>query len=125
MPDIQSQQAIHVLTHKYQIGDQDIAVSAPADLDVPRICAFMQFQGEDWFGSSAVVLNEGIAKALVEFYGCRIVDMPRDRPRWPEPGGLDMYWVREDLCGDADEIQNDPSLHRDGLRALLQDHHVE
>jgi hypothetical protein len=124
MTDSPKRPTLHVLTHRYQIGDQDVAISAPADLDVARACAFMQFQAEEWFGDSTVVLSEGFAKGLVQFYGCEIAAMPRKRPTWPEPGGLDMYWIREDLCGDAMRIQSDPAVQRDDLKALLRDHHV-
>ena len=112
--------SLHVVTFRYgHRGNPDAAILVPHGLDVSRVAAHMQFRAEEWFDQGAVLYSKGVAEALVRFYGCTEVDMPSRVPSWPDPKAIDLYWVRETMCGEDISLHEDPALAREGLKEFL------
>lgn len=107
---------IYKIHHSCDIGNQAIYISSKTD--PTRVAVYCQFMAEDWFGEEYALSNLAIANALVSLYGC----LQAAETREAQP--IDMYADREALCGVATEIQQDSSLHRDGLRLFLEPHIV-
>lgn len=61
-------------------------------------------------------MNSGIAKALVQFYGCTPVEKAEAAIE------LDLYFARERLCGNYDNLMADQSLQREGIIELIRPH---
>lgn len=112
--------SVHVVTFRYgHPGNPDAAILVPPGLDVNRIAAHMQFRAEEWFDEGAVLYSKGVAEALIRFYGCSEAEMPTNAPSWPHPRAIDLYWVRETMCGHDIALREDPRLTREGLREFL------
>lgn len=107
MPDI------YRIYHNYDRGDQSIYVASATDLT--RAAVYCQFQAEEE-SESASVTNEGIALALVRFYGCTLAEKTDTAIE------LDMFFAREQLCVDYDAVMADQTLHRAGLLDMLRPH---
>jgi|TARA_Y100001968_G_C19177536_1_gene628773 hypothetical protein len=69
---------------------------------------------EELIDESVHVLNDGIAEALVQLYGCEKAANSQDVI------DVDMYVERERLCGSWGEIQADQALHRDGILEVVR-----
>jgi len=109
---------VHVIEHRYDIGDRSIFVSVPESVPIHEIAAYMQYKAEEWFGESVGLENTGVAEALVRFYGCLAAEPPKRNIA--QKRIVDMYWVREDMAGDEYRRVVDGDLHpRDGLREFL------
>ncbi|MGV6474598.1 hypothetical protein [Azotobacter vinelandii] len=100
--------------HNYDRGDQSVYLES--ETDPTRAAVYCQFLAEDQIGDSASVLNAGIAKALVQFYGCTPVE------KTDSAIDLDLYYAREGLCGDYEQLMADESLQRDGIIDLIRPH---
>lgn len=98
--------------HNYDVGDQSFYLDSATD--PTRAAVYCQFLAETQIADSASVLNAGIAKALVQFYGCTLVEKTESAT------DLDLYYAREGLCGEYDQLMADQSLLREGLIELLR-----
>lgn len=98
--------------HNYDRGDQSVYVASL--IDPTRAAIYCQFLAEDQLRESASVLNIGIAKALVQFYGCTPIE------KTDSAIDLDLYFAREGLCGDYEQLMADQSLQREGIIDLIR-----
>ena len=106
----------YLIKHHYDVGDKGVTVTAPLELDVRRAAVYIQLCAEKWYGDTVMVMNLGIAAALVTFYGCK------QSPRNFRGAVIDMHHHREELiqCREASTLMADLSLHRDGLQEFLR-----
>lgn len=107
-------QQTYRIFHNYDIGDQSMYLASATD--PTRAAVYCQFYAEDQLGDSASVLNAGVAKALIQFYGC----VPADKT--DSAIDLDLYFAREEMCGEYRELMADESLQREGLIELIRPH---
>lgn len=90
---------------------------ADSKVDLPRAVAHIQFMAQHWFGRSALVTNQGVARALTELYGFE--------PAVPSAGEeLDIFATVVALTAAAHDVMSDPMLYREGLRNVIKDHLV-
>lgn len=109
---------VHMVQHRYDIGDRSAYVSVPEGLPVHEIAAYLQYKAEHWFGDSVGVENTGVVDALKTFYGC--ADAVQPKGPIADERIIDMYWVREEL--DIDDYRRvvTEDLHaRDGLQEFM------
>jgi hypothetical protein len=106
--------------HRYDIGDRGIHVikrNAEAP-DAFRVAIYCLRKDDEWFvpaTSRTILSNFGMAALLISFYGydyCQPNEFAQN---------IDLYLSHDFPArfGDAEQIANDPSLHRDGLRDLM------
>lgn len=100
--------------HHYDRGDQ--AVYLTSETDPTRAAVYCQFLTEDHLGESTSVLNIGIAKALIQFYGCHPAEKTESAI------DVDLYFARAGLCGDYKDLMADKSLHREGIIEVIRPH---
>lgn len=100
--------------HNYDRGDQSVYLASSTD--PTRAAVYCQFLAEDQVGESASILNSGIAKALIQFYGCTPTEKTESAIE------IDLYYARERLCGDYDRLMADQSLQREGIIDLMRPH---
>lgn len=106
---------IYKICHTYDGADKPAYVSSESS--PVREAVYTQFVAESHYGESAVVLNAGIALALVEHYGCDAAEPCEDAIE------IDMHVEREHMCGAGyHELIADSSLRRDGLAELVCEH---
>lgn len=98
--------------HNYDRGDQSVYLASPND--PTRAAIYCQFLAEDQLDESVSVLNIGIAKALVQFYDCTPVE------KTDSAIDIDLYFAREGLCGDYEQLMADKSLQREGIIDLIR-----
>lgn len=98
--------------HNYDRGDQSVYLASSND--PTRAAVYCQFLAEDQLDESVSVLNSGIAKALVQFYGCTPAE------KTDSAIDIDLYFAREGLCGDYENLMADKSLQRDGIIDLIR-----
>lgn len=98
--------------HNYDRGEQSVYLVSSTD--PTRAAIYCQFLAEDQLDESASVQNSGIAKALVKFYGCTPVD------KTDSAIDIDLYFAREGLCGDYEQLMADQSLQREGIIDLIR-----
>lgn len=98
--------------HFYDRGDQSVYVASPTD--PTRAAVYCQFLAEDKIAESASVMNVGIAKALVQFYGCTSVE------KTVTAIDIDLHFAREGHCRDYKQLMADQSLQRQGIIELLR-----
>lgn len=98
--------------HNYDRGDQSVYLVSSND--PTRAAIYCQFLAEDQLDESVSVLNSGIAKALVQFYGCTPVE------KTDSAIDIDLYFAREALCGDYEQLMADKSLQREGIIDLIR-----
>lgn len=103
---------VYRIFHAYDLGDQSIYLASEAD--PTRAAVYCQFLAEEELGDAVSVLNPGIANALVQFYGCTPSEMAE------EAVDVDLYFAREALCGEYEQLMADQSLHRDGIIELIR-----
>lgn len=104
------------ITHWYDIGNQDVFVEhRTGELDGKRVALYCWFKASEWFGSSALVSNLGVAAAMVSLYGFRHC------ATHPFATGVDLYSDAEGYP-EYESLMSDPSLHREGLREALAPH---
>ncbi|HDR9758738.1 hypothetical protein KDX16_32120 [Burkholderia vietnamiensis] len=109
---------IYRITHHYDIGNQDVYVEHPTgDVDGKQVALYLWFKAWDWFGSSVLISNLGIASVMVAFYGFRHC------AAHPFSTTVDLYSDAEGLPG-YDALMSDASLHREGLRDAMAPHVV-
>ena len=109
---------VHLVTHRYQIGDMSVAVEVPAGFNAARVAAYIQLGCEEWHDQSAVLLPQTVVEVMIRFYGCRPAPVPVTMRDGDE---IDLYRERERFCGDFDTLMVDASLAREGLRDFLAD----
>lgn len=104
--------------HHYDIGNQDVYVERHEGVvDGKRAAIYCQFQCEEWFGHDAMLSNLGVGTLLCMFYGFR----HRAVAVLESATEIDMYSDREKACGGlAFELLADPSLHRPGMREVME-----
>lgn len=112
--DEASAQKTYRIFHNYDRGDQSVYLASSTD--PTRAAVYCQFLAEDQVGESASVLNSGIAKALIQFYGCTSTEKTESAIE------IDLYYARERLCGDYDLLMADHSLQREGIIDLMRPH---
>lgn len=117
-PDDPDAPRVLVVRHRYQIGDLSVPVEVPAGFDAARTAAFIQLACEEWHDEGAVLLPQDVVEALIRFYGCRPAPMP-GRIRTEDE--IDLYWEREEFCGDHLALMADAAIAREGLREFLKD----
>ncbi len=105
---------IYRIFHNYDIGDQSFYLES--DTEPTRAAVYCQFLAEDQIGDSVSVLNSGIAKALIQFYGCKPADKTNSAI------DVDMYYARERMCGDYKQLMADESLQREGIIEVIRPH---
>ena len=98
--------------HNYDRGDQSVYLAS--ETDPTRAAIYCQFLAEEQLGDSASVLNPGIAKALIQLYGCTPVE------KTEAAIDLDLYYAREALCGEYEQLMADQFLHREGIIELIR-----
>ncbi|HGY2296362.1 TPA: hypothetical protein ACNV18_000076 [Pseudomonas putida] len=98
--------------HNYDRGDQSEYLAS--SIDPTRAAIYCQFLAEDQLDESASVRNSGIAKALVQFYGCTPVEKTLSAI------DIDLYFAREGLCGDYEQLMADQSLKREGIIDVIR-----
>lgn len=100
--------------HNYDQGDQSVYLSS--SIDPTRAAIYCQFLAEDQLGESASVQNSGIAKALVQFYGCTPAEKTGSAVE------LDLYFAREAHCGKNkyEQLMADQSLYREGIIDVIR-----
>lgn len=98
--------------HNYDRGDQSEYLTSSTD--PTRAAIYCQFLAEDQLDESASVRNSGIAKALVQFYGCTQVEKTLSAI------DIDLYFARESLSGDYEQLMADQSLQREGIIELIR-----
>jgi hypothetical protein len=109
---------VHLVTHRYQIGDLSVAIEVPACFDAARVAGYIQLGCEEWHDQSAVLLPQTVVEAMIRFYGCRPAPVPASMRDGDE---IDLYWERERFCGEFNALMADASLAREGLRDFLAD----
>lgn len=106
------------ITHHYDIGDQRVFLRRVAGtVDAKRAALYLQFRCEEWFGTSKMLTNLGIASLLVTHYGFQ------HAPATEVCSVIDMYSDREAACGGLSaELVRDLSLYREGIREAMIPH---
>jgi hypothetical protein len=103
---------IYKIHHKYDIGNQAIYISSKTD--PTKAAIFCQFMAEKWFGEEHDLSNLAIANALVSFYDCSQAAVTEKHI------SINIYYERNALCGSL--LEEEKSLHRTGLKFLLEPH---
>lgn len=98
--------------HFYDRFDQSVYLAA--DFDPSRAAVYCQFLAEEHLGESAIVLNRGIAKALIELYGCT------PAAKVENAISLDLHFAREGMCKEYKQLMADTSLHREGIVDMIK-----
>lgn len=83
--------SIYRLTHTYDKGNQDVYIKC--DVDPCDFAVWVQFLCEENIDISFSLWTEGVAKVLIEYFGCEQVT-PVDNAII-----LDMYYERSKRCG--------------------------
>lgn len=112
-----SEHEIVCICHSYDVGEQEQYLQSITGESLARRAAlYCQFKAEMWFGSAVQVSTCGIAEALSALYGYEKVSAQ-------QPYSIvDLYQVRETavLAGYHEDLVNDSTLERTGLRDLLE-----
>ncbi|MDI6671929.1 hypothetical protein QMA79_19130 [Pseudomonas aeruginosa] len=112
-----SEHEIVCICHRYDVGEQQQYLQSITGESLARRAAlYCQLKAEMWFGSAVQVSTCGIAEALSVLYGYEKVSAQ-------QPYSIvDLYQVRETavLAGYHEDLVNDSTLERTGLRDLLE-----